>query len=145
METLKRLCRDFRPVLLLQSPYDLPIAEDLVREFGLESLHDEAWGAGPMIQGVHLATRTAGFRLHFGMLSLAYGRPATFLATDTRTSGFCDMMGVPYHAVQTYRDEDLLAELAGPQPGQQAFLANWRALCSAMKSLLQTHGLDSAL
>jgi predicted O-methyltransferase YrrM len=145
METLKRLCRDFRPVLLLQSPYDLPIAEDLVREFGLESLHDDNWGAGPMIQGVHLATRTAGFRLHFGMLSLAYGRPATFLATDTRTSGFCDMMGVPYHAVQTYRDADLLAEMAGPQPGRERFLANWRALCSAMNSLLKTNGLDSAL
>lgn len=145
METLKRLCRDFRPVLLLQSPYDLPIAEDLVREFGLESLHDDNWGAGPMIQGVHLATRTAGFRLHFGMLSLAYGRPATFLATDTRTSGFCDMMGVPYHAVQTYRDADLLAEMAGPQPGRERFLANWRALCSAMDSLLKTNGLDSAL
>lgn len=145
METLRRLCRDFRPVLLLQSPYDLPIAEDLVREFGLESLHDDNWGAGPMIQGVHLATRTAGFRLHFGMLSLAYGRPATFLATDTRTSGFCDMMGVPYHAVQTYRDADLLAEMAGPQPGRERFLANWRALCSAMDSLLKTNGLDSAL
>ena len=98
-----------------------------------------------MIAGVAQATRTAGFRLHFGMLSLAHGKPATFLATDTRTSGFCDMMGVPYHAVQTYRDEDLVAELTGPQPGQERFLANWRALCSAMVSLLQTNGLDSAL
>jgi hypothetical protein len=145
MVTLRRLCREFRPTLLLQSPYDMPIAEELVREFGLESLHDDNWGAGPMVRGVLQSTRTAGFRLHFGMLSLAHGRPATFLATDTRTSGFCDMVGVPYHAVQTYRDEDLLAELREPQPGLDRFLVNWRALRAAMATLLEANGLDHAL
>jgi Glycosyl transferases group 1/Polysaccharide pyruvyl transferase len=145
MVTLRRLCREFRPTLLLQSPYDMPIAEELVREFGLESLHDDNWGAGPMVRGVLQSTRTAGFRLHFGMLSLAHGRPATFLATDTRTSGFCDMVGVPYHAVQAYRDEDLLAELRGPQPGLDRFLVNWRALRAAMATLLESNGLDHAL
>ena len=98
-----------------------------------------------MIEGVAQATRTAGFRLHFGMLSLAHGKPATFLATDTRTSGFCDMMGVPWHAVQTYRDQDLLAELAGPQPGQDRFLMNWRSLRSAMASMLEGNGIPHAL
>ena len=143
--TLRRLARDLRPTLILQSPYDLPIAEDLAREFGLDSLHDDQWGARPMIEGVAQATRTVGFRLHFGMLSLAYGRPATFLATDTRTSAFCDMVGVPYHAVQTYRDEDLIAELNSPQPQLERFLVNWRSLRSAMARLLAAHGLEPAL
>lgn len=145
MTTLRRLCRELRPTLILQSPYDIPIAEELVREFGLESLHDDNWLAAPMIRGVAEATRTVGFRLHFGMLSLAYGRPATFLATDTRTSGFCDMVGVPYHAVQTYRDEDLLAELRSPQPCADRFLSNWRSLREAMASLLTANGLEHAL
>lgn len=145
MTTLRRLCRELRPTLILQSPYDIPIAEELVREFGLESLHDDNWLAAPMIRGVGEATRTIGFRLHFGMLSLAYGRPATFLATDTRTSGFCDMVGVPYHAVQTYRDEDLLTELRSPQPCADRFLANWRSLRGAMASLLTANGLEHAL
>jgi predicted O-methyltransferase YrrM len=145
MTTLRRLCRELRPTLILQSPYDIPIAEELVREFGLESLHDDNWLAAPMIRGVAEATRTVGFRLHFGMLSLAYGRPATFLATDTRTSGFCDMVGVPYHAVQTYRDEDLLAELRSPQPCVDRFLTNWRSLRGAMASLLTANGLEHAL
>jgi glycosyltransferase involved in cell wall biosynthesis len=144
-DTLRRLCREFRPTLLLQSPYDVPLATQLAREFGLECLQDDAWGANPMIEGVAQATRTAGFRLHFGMLSLAHGKPATFLATDTRTSGFCDMMGVPWHAVQTYRDQDLLAELAGPQPGQDRFLMNWRSLRSAMASMLEANGIHHAL
>jgi glycosyltransferase involved in cell wall biosynthesis/predicted O-methyltransferase YrrM len=143
--TLRRLCREFRPTLLLQSPYDVPLATRLAKEFGLECLQDSEWGATPMIEGVTRATRTAGFRLHFGMLSLAHGKPATFLATDTRTSGFCDMVGVPWHAVQTYRDEDLLAEISGPQPGQDRFLINWRSLRSAMASVLEANGINHAL
>ena len=98
-----------------------------------------------MIDGVTQATRTAGFRLHFGMLSLAHGKPATFLATDTRTSGFCDMVGVPWHAVQTYHDQDLLAELTEPQPGLDRFLVNWRSLRSAMASMLCANGIAHAL
>jgi polysaccharide pyruvyl transferase WcaK-like protein len=143
--TLRRLCREFRPALLLQSPYDVPLATRLAKEFGLECLQDSAWGATPMIDGVTRATRTTGFRLHFGMLSLAHGKPSTFLATDTRTTGFCDMVGVPWHAVQTYRDEDLLAELAGPQPNQDRFLVNWRSLRGAMASVLEANGITHAL
>jgi spore maturation protein CgeB len=143
--TLRRLCREFRPTLLLQSPYDMPLATRLAQEFGLECLQDSNWGASPMIDGVAHATRTAGFRLHFGMLSLAHGKPATFLATDTRTSGFCDMVGVPWHAVQNYHDEDLLAELAEPQPGLARFLVNWRSLRSAMASMLSANGITHAL
>ena len=143
--TLRRLCREFRPTLLMQSPYDAPLATQLAQEYGLECLRDESWGAGPMIEGVARATRTAGFRLHFGMLSLAHGKPATFLATDTRTSGFCDMVGVPWHAVQSYEDADLLSELAEPQPGQERFLVNWRSLRSAMASMLKANGMTHAL
>jgi hypothetical protein len=79
------------------------------------------------------------------MLSLAHGKPATFLATDTRTSGFCDMVGVPWHAVQSYKDGDLLSELSEPQPGQDRFLVNWRSLRSAMASMLKANGITHAL
>lgn len=143
--TLRRLCREFHPTLVLQSPYDIPIADDLVREFGLASLQDADWQAQSMIAGATQASRVVGFRLHFGMLALAHGKPATFLATDTRTSGFCEMVGVPYHAVQTYRDDDVLAELRQPQPGLERFLVNWRSLRTAMAGLLDANGLSHAL
>jgi hypothetical protein len=47
--------------------------------------------------------------------------------------------------VQTYRDEDILAELSGPQPGQDRFLINWRSLRSAMASVLEANGINHAL
>ena len=79
------------------------------------------------------------------MLSLAYGKPSTFLATDTRTSGFCNMMGIPYHAVQSYCDDEVLAELRVPQPGLDHFAATWRSLRSAMAGVLSANGLNHAL
>jgi len=60
-------------------------------------------------------------------------------------SGFCDMVGVPWHAVQSYKDGDLLSELSEPQPGQDRFLVNWRSLRSAMASMLKANGITHAL
>ena len=78
VEILERICRDLRPVLVLQSPYDVPIAEDLSRRFGVEFI----WGmrtdsCEPLLRSIAAAGRTAGFRLHFGMLGLSHGRAAT--------------------------------------------------------------------
>jgi len=97
------------------------------------------------LDGVDRATRTIGFRLHFGMLTLAYGKPATLIATDTRTAEFCDMMGVPWHDIHTYRDELLIKELHEPQPGRERFEARWRQLCDAMTGVLRASGLETAL
>jgi glycosyltransferase involved in cell wall biosynthesis len=143
--TLERLCREFRPALVLQSPYDVPIAEELAARFQLPILHDPRYTAKPMLEGVHRASRTIGFRLHFGMLTLAYGKPATLIATDTRTSEFCDMMGVAWHDIHSYKDESLIKELHEPQPGHERFLTRWRELRHAMKSALSANGLDTAL
>jgi len=145
MQTLERLCQEFRPTLVLQSPYDLPIAQELAARFHLPLLHDPNYAAEPMLDGVDRATRTLGFRLHFGMLTMAYGKPATLIATDTRTAEFCDMMGVPWHDIHTYRDELLIKELHEPQPGRERFEARWRQLCDAMTGVLRASGLETAL
>jgi hypothetical protein len=34
-------------------------------------------------------------RLHAGMIALSFGRPAVFLAHDTRVASFCEMIGLP--------------------------------------------------
>ena len=34
-------------------------------------------------------------RLHAGMMALSFGRPAVFLAHDTRVASFCEMIGLP--------------------------------------------------
>lgn len=58
-------------------------------------------------------------RLHAGMLALTLGRPAVFLAHDTRVASFCEMVGLPsrklnceglreaIHAIQTIERGDL--------------------------------------
>ena len=145
LQTLERLCREFRPTLVLQSPYDVPIAEELSARFHVPFLHDAAYTAKPMIEGVRKASRTIGFRLHFGMLTLAYGKPATLVATDTRTSEFCEMMGVAWHDIHSYTDELLIKELHGDQPGHENFSLRWRELREAMKGVLKASGLETAL
>jgi spore maturation protein CgeB len=145
LKTLERLCREFRPTLVLQSPYDLPVAEELRARFHVQVLHDPHYAAKPMLDGVLRATRTIGLRLHFGMLTLAHGKPATLIATDTRTSEFCDMMGVPWHDIHSYTDDELIKELREPQPGREKFVAQWRHLREAMIGVFKAGGLDTAL
>lgn len=38
-------------------------------------------------------------RLHAGMLALSWGRPAIFLAHDTRVASFCELIGLPARAL----------------------------------------------
>jgi polysaccharide pyruvyl transferase WcaK-like protein len=144
-QTLERLCREFHPTLVLQSPYDLPIAEELGARFHVQVLHHPHYSAKPMLDGMFRATRTIGFRLHFGMLTLAYGKPATLIATDTRTSEFCAMMGVPWHGIHSYTDDALINELREPQPGREKFVSQWRQLREAMTAVLKSSGLETAL
>ncbi|MGP8202024.1 MAG: polysaccharide pyruvyl transferase family protein [Limisphaerales bacterium] len=141
LKTLEHLCRRFKPTLILQSPYDIEIGERLANEFGVEYLYDEKWGCEVMINAVKMASRTAGLRLHFGMLSLSYGKHGIFIGTDTRTSEFCEMMGLPYHDIHTYEDENLERELLLPLPRMEVFLENWRSLRSAMQAVLTSNDL----
>jgi polysaccharide pyruvyl transferase WcaK-like protein len=141
LKTLEHLCRQFKPTLILQSPYDIAIGERLANEFGVEYLYDGKWGCEVMINAAQMASRTAGFRLHFGMLSLSYGKHAIFIGTDTRTSEFCEMMGLPYHDIHTYEDEIVEGELQQPPPPMELFLEKWRGLCSAMQAVLAGNDL----
>ncbi|MBI1178020.1 glycosyltransferase [bacterium] len=143
--TLNRLCREFRPTLVLQSPYDLPIADELRNEFGLSWVHDENYRHDAMVSAAVSASRTAGFRLHFGMVSLSYGRPTLLIGTDTRVSSFCDMMGLTYHHIARYDDETLVHELRGIPPDYGRFQENWRLLRNAMVDWFTRNGLACAL
>ena len=145
LRTLEALAGQFKPTLLLQSPYDLPIALELAKRFGLDLVHDETYCHTGMVQAARDASRTVGFRLHFGMVSLSYGKPAAIIATDTRTTGFCDMMGLPYYDLRTYTDETLTHDLLAPPPDMTRFGQNWRGLRAAMIAVLEKNGLVSEL
>jgi polysaccharide pyruvyl transferase WcaK-like protein len=143
--TLETLCHEFKPLLVLQSPYDLPLAEPLIARLGLDHVHDEDYGHEEMLRAAMAASRTVGFRLHFGMVGLSYGRPATFIATDTRVAEFCRMTGLGYHDVHTYSDLNLVKELRSPPQDHTGFVRNWRALRDAMAGVLEANGLLSTL
>lgn len=141
-ETLDRLGKEFHPALILQSPYDIAMAQQVSGRHMLRVLVDEKhYGHQVMVDAVRNASRTFGFRLHFGMLSLSYGKPASFVATDTRTSEFCAMMGIPYHDIATYAMNDVVRELRSPANGMEAVVKRWRELHTAMHDTLAANGL----
>jgi polysaccharide pyruvyl transferase WcaK-like protein len=139
--TLDAICRRFEPVLVVQGPEDLGLAFDLVKKYSLDCVFDKEWSHEPFVEAVRRSSRTVGYRLHFGMLGLSHGIPASFMGTDTRISSFCDMMGLRYHDIHTYRDEDVLEELEADPPEMGGFVSNWKALHSAMEAVLQANGL----
>lgn len=139
--TLERLCREFRPRLILQSPHDRPIAEALRSRFGVEFDIDLPQRPDAMIRLALESGRTAGFRLHFGMVSWAYGRPSTMIGTDIRTSSFCEMMGIRFHDMAYYDDDVVVAELRAPAEGVSAFAGRWRHLAEVMHGVLHRNGL----
>lgn len=48
-----------------------------------------------IIQALSRARFVLTTRLHAGMIALSLGRPAVFLAHDTRVASFCEMVGLP--------------------------------------------------
>ena len=140
--TLRAICRKYHPMLVLQSPYDLPIAQELAREFGVSYVCHDNYSAKPLIEAVGRAGRTAGFRLHFGMLGLSHGRTGVFIGSDTRVAEFCAMVNLPWHKVQDYQDEDLLRELDAPQADMSSFLKQWRYLRDTMAAVLDANRLS---
>jgi hypothetical protein len=143
---LRRLCRELRPTLVLQSPFDVPIAEELSREFGVEFVWDPGThSSAALTRAIAVAGRTAGFRLHFGMLGLSHGRPATLIGSDTRVASFCEMMELPWHDVRRCREDDVVRELREPAAGIERFLHNWDSLRDAMAHVLRENDLPFAL
>jgi hypothetical protein len=145
LRTLDVICQKFTPTIILQSPYDIPIARALSQKYNLKYVLDERYSHKILIDNIKSASRTVGYRLHFGMLGLSYGKPATLIATDTRVSSFCDMMGIKYHDIRSYEDEHIISELLSPVPDMSEFLNIWRGLRLSMRHVLEANGLHHVL
>ena len=145
-ELFDRLCAATRPLLVLQSPYDLPLAERLARRHRLEIIADRHWQADALIAALPRVRATIGLRLHWNMACLAHGIPAVLLGTDTRTQSFCAMTGLPFvplHDAATRSTADLLRGLTDEQRFGR-MVARWQVLRRAMESVLAAHGLGAS-
>lgn len=147
-ETLfERLCGATRPLLVLQSPYDQPMAERLARRHGLEIVADPHWQAAALLAALPRVRATIGLRLHWNMLCLAHGIPAVLLGTDTRTQSFAAMMGLPFVSLAEAASRPTAELVAGlHDAGAFArFVARWHILRRAMASVLQANGLAASV
>lgn len=72
-------------VCVVQEPADLQLLEGRPVITELDQI----------IQALSRARFVLTTRLHAGMIALSLGRPAVFLAHDTRVASFCEMMGLP--------------------------------------------------
>lgn len=140
---LEQLCVAESPLLVLQSPYDLPQAQQLAERHRLQIVADDQWQAGALLQALPQVKASIGLRLHWNMLCLAHGIPAVLLGTDTRTSSFCDLMGLPFHSIELGRSADLLRQLHEPFDPTR-FVHRWHVMRRAMDSMLQANGLTTA-
>jgi Glycosyl transferases group 1/Polysaccharide pyruvyl transferase len=142
---LEALCQKHHPTIITQGPADLAQAHRLVWEHDLDHVFDQDHSDEVFEWFAQHQAWTGGFRLHFGMLSLAYGRPAWFVGHDSRVEGFCLLMGLPYLDVREATLADVLSW--GPQRmGDFAgFGERWAALAAEMRAVLEANGLPCAL
>lgn len=142
---LDALCAAHHPTLITQGPSDLDQARRLVWRHGLDHIFDDE---NECETHEWLAPRqawTGGFRLHYGMLSLSYGRPAWFVGHDTRVQGFCELMGLPYLDIREATPADVLAWGPHRMSDFAEFGARWEALATEMRVVLEANGLPCAL
>jgi hypothetical protein len=85
-------------------------------------------------------------RLHAGMLAVANGVPAVLVGHDTRTSSFCDMLGLEH--VELFEDgaadrclELVRAALAGEPAGLDRAAEAYGGLRGAMGAFMEANGL----
>lgn len=142
-ELMRALCAAERPILVLQSPYDVPLARALTAAYGLDVVADPAWQEGALLAALPHTNRTLGLRLHWNMLCLSRGIHAVPIGTDTRTSSFCAMLGVPFVPLRGARSDDLLAALHGGGDYGR-FTARWTMLQRNMQRVLAQNGLQTA-
>jgi|GEM_PF-6745829 hypothetical protein len=142
---LEALCQKHHPTIITQGPADLAQAHRLVWEHDLDHVFDNDHSDEVFEWFAQHQAWTGGFRLHFGMLSLAYGRPAWFVGHDSRVEGFCSLMGLPYLDIREATPADVLSW--GPQRmGDFAdFGERWSALAAEMRAVLEVNGLPCAL
>lgn len=142
---LEVLCQKHKPTLIAQGPADFAQARRLVWEHDLDHVYDDHESIETYEWFAQNQAWTGGFRLHFGMLSLSYGRPAWFIGHDTRVEGFCSLMGLPYLDIrQATRNE--VDEWGPRRMGDFAgFSARWSELAAEMRAVLEANGLPCAI
>lgn len=145
LETLDILCQRYNPTLVLQSPYDIPISEELVKRHNIDVLYDDEWQADVYVRKAIEQEMSFGFRLHFGMLSLSYGKPTFFIAHDSRVSEFCELVGIPYFDIKNYSDNSLLLQIDACSFNAESFMMRWTELAQEMNRFLKANGLSSRL
>ena len=144
-QMLVDICTEFSPKLIAQSPYDIEKGKLLADRYKLPFLMDPDWRCTAMLDVVKSCSRTVGLRLHLGMLFLSYGKPAILFATDTRTTEFCKMIGIPYYTFNNYSASELFKLLKAPQTNQADIRQNWEALASQMRELLKANNIATNL
>lgn len=142
---LEALCVAHRPTLITQGEADLSQARRLSWAHGLDHLFDDEKTGDLHTWFASHQAWTGGFRLHYGMLSLSYGRPAWFVGHDSRVEGFCQLMGLPYLDIRDARPADVLEWGKGRLGDFDQFGERWFALAAEMRAVLDANGLPCAL
>lgn len=142
---LEVLCQRHRPTLITQGPADQEQARRLVWEHELDVVFDDHASVEVYEWFARHQAWTGGFRLHYGMLSLAYGRPAWFVGHDTRVEGFCALMGLPYLDIRQATRADVLEWGPKRMNDFTGFGERWSALAAEMRAVLEANGLPCAL
>lgn len=144
-ELLHMLARHYRPRLVLQSPYDRDEAGRLAERYGLDVVSDPDWQAAPYIEAAQQQRLSVGFRLHFAMLSMAYGKPALLIGHDSRSDEFARLVGLPPMHLQTISDALLGLKIDAVDFPADRVRRRWSELAERMAACLQANGLPCRL
>lgn len=142
---LEALCQRHRPTIITQGPADQEQARRLVWEHELDHVFDDHASVEVYEWFARHQAWTGGFRLHYGMLSLSYGRPAWFIGHDSRVEGFCSLMGLPCLDIRQAARADVLEWGPKRMNDFAGFGERWSALAAEMRAVLEANGLPCAI
>ncbi len=145
LETLGLLCKKYHPSLVLQSPYDIPVAELLAEKYGVDIVMDKGWQAEQYINKAKEQLINMGFRLHFAMLSISYGKPSFLVSHDSRASEFCKLLGLPLIDIKDYSDNTLMLQIDTRAFDSDQIRKRWNELSVEMNEFMKANGLGSNL
>lgn len=144
-ESLEILCEKYSPTLVLQSPYDIPWSDQLSKKYALPVLMDEQWQADKYIELAKTQKINLGFRLHFAMLSISYGKPAFLVSHDSRASEFCELINIPLIDLQSYSDNLLELQIDSLAFNSSGVQKRWDELSLVMNEFMSKNDLPSNL
>lgn len=139
------LCKRYSPLLIAQSPYDLEFGEHLSRKYSLKLSYDNEWQASLYVDLAKKQRKTLGFRLHYGMLSLSYGKPAYVIAHDSRSASFCDLMNMKFYDIKTFVVDEIESDIDKLEFNGASFCKRWTELAQTMTHFLEENGLRSKI